>query len=213
MAGIADKQNLVVTRLCKVMNGHPVASALPVALPANAADRLAALFDGQYDRLYRLARRLAPSIDDALDLVQETLLKAARSARAVPIGHSNEEASLVRMLINIRRDQWRKSATRKRHDQEIGTVDLRAAVRFEVRLAEDNPAGGLQAARVGTDRTIYLHPEAIVTNSDIATARVVPGDGRSLLTAKSSWRPRCEIRLPNWEKSTATSHGSRQNEL
>jgi sigma-70-like protein len=53
----------------------PVADALTVALPANPADRLAALFDAHYDRLYRLARRLAPSIDDALDLVQETFLR------------------------------------------------------------------------------------------------------------------------------------------
>lgn len=60
-----------------------------------------------------------------------------------------------------------------------GTVDLQAAVRFEVRLAEDSPAAGLQAARVGSDRAIYLHPEAIVTNSDIAHARVVPGDSAS----------------------------------
>jgi hypothetical protein len=61
-----------------------------------------------------------------------------------------------------------------------GTVDLRAAVRFEVRLAEDHPAAGLQAARVvGADRTVYLHPEAIVTNSDIAKARVVPGNSPS----------------------------------
>src|SRR5712692_2048806 len=100
------------------MNGQPMAGALPVALPANPADRLAALFDAHYDRLYRLARRLAPSIDDALDLVQETFLKAARSARAVPIGHADEEAWLVRMLINIRRDQWRKAAVRMRHDHE-----------------------------------------------------------------------------------------------
>jgi hypothetical protein len=61
-----------------------------------------------------------------------------------------------------------------------GTVDLRAAVRFEVRFAEDNPGPGLQAARiVGADRTVYLHPEVIVTNSDIAQARVVPGDSPS----------------------------------
>jgi RNA polymerase sigma factor (sigma-70 family) len=96
-----------------------MAGTLPGAIPANPADRLAALFDAHYDRLYRLARRLAPSIDDALDWVQETFLKAARSARAVPIGHSNEEAWLVRMLTNIRRDQWRKSVVRKRHDQDI----------------------------------------------------------------------------------------------
>src|SRR5712692_4317576 len=101
------------------MNGQPMAGALPVALPANPADRLAALFDAHYDRLYRLARRLAPSVDDAQDLVQETFLKAARSARAVPIGHANEEAWLVRTLINIRRDQWRKSAVRKHHDRAL----------------------------------------------------------------------------------------------
>ena len=41
----------------------------------NPADRLAALFDSHHDRLYRLARRLSPSADDALDLVQETFLK------------------------------------------------------------------------------------------------------------------------------------------
>lgn len=101
------------------MNGQPMVDAVPVVLPANPADRLAALFDAHHDRLYRLARRLAPSIDDALDLVQDTFLKAARSARVVPIGHADEEAWLVRMLINIRRDRWRKSARRKRHDQEV----------------------------------------------------------------------------------------------
>jgi hypothetical protein len=61
-----------------------------------------------------------------------------------------------------------------------GTVDLRAAVRFEVRLAEDDPAAGLRAVRVlGAEHTVYLHPEAIVTNSDVATARVVTGDSPS----------------------------------
>jgi hypothetical protein len=51
-----------------------------------------------------------------------------------------------------------------------------AAVRFEVRLAEDLPAPGLRAARVGSsDRTVYLHPEIVVTNSDIARSRVIPG--------------------------------------
>jgi RNA polymerase sigma-70 factor, ECF subfamily len=95
-----------------------MAAALPVAIPGNPADRLAALFDAHHDRLYRLARRLAPSVDDALDLVQETFLKAARSPASVPSGLTSEEAWLVRVLINIRRDQWRKTAVRKRHDRE-----------------------------------------------------------------------------------------------
>jgi RNA polymerase sigma-70 factor (ECF subfamily) len=102
------------------MNGLPMVSALPVALPGNPAERLAALFDAHHERLYRLARRLAPHADDALDLVQETFLKAARSPRAVPLGLTSEEAWLVRVLINIRRDQWRKTAVRKRHDSELG---------------------------------------------------------------------------------------------
>ena len=96
-----------------------MARVLPVALPANPADRLSALFDLHHERLYRLARRLAPNAEDALDLVQETFLKAARSPAAVPVGSKSEEAWLVRVLINIRRDQWRKTAVRKRHDSEM----------------------------------------------------------------------------------------------
>ena len=61
-----------------------------------------------------------------------------------------------------------------------GGASLQAAVRFEVRLAEDAPAAGLREARVsGTDRVVYLHQDVIVTNSDIARSRVVQGDGAS----------------------------------
>lgn len=102
------------------MNGLPLAAVLPVALPADPGDRLAALFDAHHERLYRLARRLAPNADEALDLVQETFLKAARSPGAVPVGVTDEEAWLLRVLINIRRDQWRKALVRQRHDHAIG---------------------------------------------------------------------------------------------
>src|SRR5437868_5161265 len=101
------------------MNGLPVITILPVALPDNPADRLSALFDAHHDRLYRLARRLAPNADDALDLMQETFLKAARSPASVPPGFTGAEAWLVRVLVNIRRDQWRKTAVRLRHDREM----------------------------------------------------------------------------------------------
>lgn len=101
------------------MNGLPVAGVLPVDVPSDPADRLSALFDAHHERLYRLARRLAPSADDALDLVQETFLKAARTPASVPLGRTNEEAWLVRVLINIRRDEWRKAAVRRNHDQEM----------------------------------------------------------------------------------------------
>src|ERR1700722_15492365 len=96
-----------------------MANVIPVAFPGNSPDRLSALFDAHHDRLYRLARRLAPSADDALDLVQETFLKAARSGASVPLGETSEEAWLVRVLINVRRDQWRKAAVRARHDRDF----------------------------------------------------------------------------------------------
>src|SRR2546430_973009 len=59
-------------------------------------------------------------------------------------------------------------------------VDVVAAVRFEVRLAEENPADGLREAAVpGANRRIYLHQETVVTNSDIAQAQVTQGDRAS----------------------------------
>jgi RNA polymerase sigma-70 factor (ECF subfamily) len=94
-----------------------VVSALPDVAVGSAVDRLACLFDVHYARLYHLARRLAPSKDDALDLVQETFLKAAQFPKSIPFGAANEEAWLVRVLINIRRDQWRRTSTRNRHDR------------------------------------------------------------------------------------------------
>jgi len=97
---------------------YMAARALPIVVAGDPVERLASLFDVHHDRLYRLARRLAPSADDALDLVQETFLKAARFPKSIPIGARNEEAWLVRVLINIRRDQWRKTSVRDRYDKQ-----------------------------------------------------------------------------------------------
>jgi len=88
-------------------------------MSAEQTARLSALFEAHADRLYRLARRLVPSADDALDLLQETFLKAARSPESIPRGLSDEEAWLVRVLVNVRRDQWRKEAVRKRHELDL----------------------------------------------------------------------------------------------
>src|SRR5665213_3281251 len=112
------------------MNGQSLARVLPLELADAPPDRVASLFDIHHDRLYRLARRIAPTKDDALDLVQETYLKAARSVRSIPVGASQEEAWLVRVLINIRRDQWRKKSIRDRHDKArpaVTTPDPEAA--------------------------------------------------------------------------------------
>src|SRR3984893_2658021 len=60
---------------------------------------------------------LRPSPYAPLDLVHETFLKAPRLPKSVPVGTANEEAWLVRVLINIRRDQWRKTSVRNQHDK------------------------------------------------------------------------------------------------
>jgi len=99
------------------MSGHSLVSSLAMAIEEQPADRVAALFDAHHQRLYRLARRLTSSADDALDLVQETFLRAAGAPGSVPSGSNREEAWLVRVLINVRRDQWRKAAVQKRHNE------------------------------------------------------------------------------------------------
>lgn len=53
------------------------------------------------------------------------------------------------------------------------TTPIFAAVRFEVRLAEDKPIQGLVVAQVpDSGRLIYLHPEIVVSNDDIAQSWV-----------------------------------------
>jgi preprotein translocase subunit SecD len=54
------------------------------------------------------------------------------------------------------------------------STTLHAAVRFEMRLAENEAVPGLEEARVpNTNRVVYLHREAIATNDDIALASVM----------------------------------------
>ena len=52
--------------------------------------------------------RMLGSFEEAEDAVQETFLRVARSASAVPDGPSSEEAWLVRILVNLCRDGWRR---------------------------------------------------------------------------------------------------------
>jgi RNA polymerase sigma-70 factor, ECF subfamily len=90
-----------------------VAAAGPVAREA-AGRGLGDLFETHHQRLYRLARRMVASSDEARDLVQDTFLRAARSPRAVPRAMPAEEAWLVRVLVNLCRDRWRRRGVERR---------------------------------------------------------------------------------------------------
>lgn len=104
------------------MDGVPVPQSLQTVV-ACSDDRVTALFDAHYERLYRLARRLAASREDALDLVQETYLRAAAAGAAVPLGTAAEEAWLVRVLVNLQRDAWRKARVRAHHRTQPPQAD------------------------------------------------------------------------------------------
>jgi preprotein translocase subunit SecD len=65
-----------------------------------------------------------------------------------------------------------------------------AAVRFEVRLAETTPSSDRHEAVVAaSSRRIYLDEQAIVTNADIASAVVVPGDSSSEFSVEVTFTP------------------------
>jgi RNA polymerase sigma factor (sigma-70 family) len=81
--------------------------------------RVAALFDAHHRRLYSLARRMAADADEARDLVQETFLRVTIAPARVPVGRSDEEAWLVRVLINLCRDRWRRAAVRERSVDDL----------------------------------------------------------------------------------------------
>jgi RNA polymerase sigma-70 factor (ECF subfamily) len=97
----------------------PVEAALVVAdhRTDELTSRVGELFDVHHQRLYRLARRMSRDVEDARDILQETFLRAARTPRSIPSGAANEEAWLVRVLINLCRDRWRQTATRRRLDE------------------------------------------------------------------------------------------------
>src|SRR5436309_5325244 len=96
------------------MSGHPAVAVVTDPPGDGMTDRLAGLFDAHEERLYRLARRLTANTDDARDLVHETFLRAATSLTSIPPDRAKEEGWLVRVLVNLQRDQWRKRAVRAR---------------------------------------------------------------------------------------------------
>jgi RNA polymerase sigma-70 factor (ECF subfamily) len=90
------------------------------AAAAEADSKVLDLFDRHHRRLYVLARRLAATPDDARDLVQETFVRLARAPRSAPAESSSAaEAWLVRILINICRDEWRLKAKRRRLEAQF----------------------------------------------------------------------------------------------
>jgi len=91
----------------------PVAT-LGAASPAMTSQRIGDLFDRHHQRLYGLARRLSSDSEEARDLVQEAFLRAARRPGSLPTDDGKAEAWLVRVVVNLCRDRYRRLAVRRR---------------------------------------------------------------------------------------------------
>ena len=152
------------------MNGLPIAAALPATLSASSTERLARLFDAHNARLYRLARRMVPTADDALDLVQETFLRAARAPRSVPSGFADEEAWLVRVLVNIQRDRWRKAAVRRRYDDDKASLTVVQTDPEAALVAHAVVWSALDALPPRRRAVVVMHELEGLTVNDIASA-------------------------------------------
>jgi RNA polymerase sigma-70 factor (ECF subfamily) len=104
-----------------------------------ATERLARLFDAHQERLFRLALRLSADREEARDLVQETFLRAARRPSSLPDGA--EEPWLVRTLVNLCRDRFRRLGVRSRaheslrREEETAHPEEAAVARATVRAA------------------------------------------------------------------------------
>jgi len=111
-------------------------------MTAGASDpreRLGRLFDRHHLRLHRFALRMTRGDDDALDLVQETFVRAARDHDRIPADDAQAGAWLVRVLVNLLRDRHRRALVRRafhidppqQHDF-TKAVDARTAVRAAI---------------------------------------------------------------------------------
>jgi RNA polymerase sigma-70 factor, ECF subfamily len=87
-----------------------MAAPVEVSVPSRASE----LFEAHHSRLYAVARRMSRTPDEARDLVQDTFVRVAGNPVSVPVNCDSEEAWLVRVLVNVCRDRWRKQAWRRR---------------------------------------------------------------------------------------------------
>ena len=84
-----------------------------VAVSEDPRERLARLFDLHHLRLHRFALRMTGGADEALDVVQEAFVRAAREQHRLPADDAHAGAWLVRVVVNLLRDRHRRETVRR----------------------------------------------------------------------------------------------------
>lgn len=123
----------------------------------SAPERIAELFDAHRDRLFRLALRLCSDREEARDLVQEAFLRAARQPGAIPPGEPGGEAWLVRTLVNLGRDRWRRLEVRGRAREELRAARSANADPEEAQVARATVRAALGRLSPRRRAVIVLH--------------------------------------------------------
>ena len=77
------------------------------------SERLRHLFELHHTRLYRFALRLTRRDDEAMDLVQDAFVRAARDASRIPSSDDAAMSWLVRVVVNLARDRHRRAMVRE----------------------------------------------------------------------------------------------------
>jgi hypothetical protein len=111
-------------------------------------------------------RHEAPHRDAARERVRQTILEARPVDRSTTSQRARLRlaATLAASMVIVALGYYVWA---------YGSTPILAAIRFEVRLAEDQPTPGLVVAQIAdTTRLIYLHPEIVVSNDDIARSWV-----------------------------------------
>ena len=141
--------------------------SVPADSDLDPRERIGELFDLHHLRLYRLALRMTGSDHEAQDLVQETFLRVARKPSTVPVEASAAEAWLVRILVNLSRDHFRRSRVRERHKTQAGTSVIQRDHEDEIVASQ---AIGVALARLSPKRraVIVMHEIEGVPASQIA---------------------------------------------
>ncbi|HYG62881.1 MAG TPA: sigma-70 family RNA polymerase sigma factor [Thermoanaerobaculia bacterium] len=135
---------------------------------SDATERLARLFDAHQERLFRLARRLSTDREEALDLVQETFLRAAGRPGSVPAGNSAEEAWLVRTLVNLVRDRYRRLSVRSRVHADLRRAGHGASHPEEAAVARATVQAALARLAPRRRAVVVLHELEGVPVSQVA---------------------------------------------
>jgi RNA polymerase sigma-70 factor (ECF subfamily) len=117
-----------------------------LAVDADMEDNRIRLFDLHERRLFRLARRLSSSHDEATDLVQETFVRALGSRSPLPADEREQDSWLVTAMVNLARDRSRRQAVRAARVEAPAEPGGPEAA-YVARIAVQDALGRLDARR------------------------------------------------------------------